>query len=134
MDAKFVSQNVVFTTWTPSVNLAGISQISLALFTEVQGKVNRSDSTYKGYKKQWFNTVLFLLGFELVYLQRVQSTRLENSVGKKMRDSSETDKISFCKKEDGKKDHGKSEFQERDWHMGAAMFLSCHMALLHVCR
>lgn len=134
MDAEFVSQSVVSTTWTLSVNLARISQISLAIYTEVQGKVKRSVTTYKGYKKQWFNTVLFLLCFELVYLPRVQSTRLENSVGKKMRDSSETDKICFCKKEDGKKDHGKSDFQETDWHMQEAMFLSCYMALLHVCR
>lgn len=62
------------------------------------------------------------------------STRLENSVGKKLRDSSETDKICFCQKEDGKKENAKSKSQETDWHKGAAMFLSYHVPLLYVWR
>lgn len=60
------------------------------------------------------------------------STRLENSVGKKMRDSSETDKVRFCQKKDGKKENAESKSQEMDWHKGAAMFLSYHMRLLCV--
>lgn len=40
MDIKFISQNVVSTTWQPSANLAGIPQVHLAIFTKVQEKVN----------------------------------------------------------------------------------------------
>lgn len=73
------------------------------------------------------------MGFETYPpLKSTLSTRLQYSVGKKITDNS--DKICFCQKEDGKKEHGKSNFQERDWHKGAAMFPSYHVLLLCVCR
>lgn len=65
MDIKLIFQNVVSTTWKPSANLAGIPQVPLVIFTKVQETVNRSVATHTGYKKQWFNSILYFSFWDL---------------------------------------------------------------------